>query len=569
LILLLMGHRGAGKSHVLKELQALGFPAAFFDLDQEIEKRKGSIAEIFENLGESQFRQIEQEILNDVVGNLKNENAVIALGAGFEGVTPKDAVKIWIRRESDVSGRIFLNRPSLEKDLSPLNEWEKRFHSREEKFKAEHDDVLTLPEGRWLVRKVLLEFFKTWMPMANLESSPKRPYFATVLPEDESRFLKKTLYRDSKRLEIREDLLSEGLRNGIQNLPSDRIYFSHRNQKSTASKTFEFEDWDLELGAPERSFATYSYHGKDVQKFEAVQSQSGLLKWAPFVEDFSRLQAGHRWWQMDPQKRSFLPRSTTGRWRWYRRLFGMQMPVNFLKDIQGSAKDQSYWYESFLQPLDSNGFAAVLGDSVDLSWSPSFHEEFFSKHQMPFVSLSLKKEEFFDALLFLKDLGLKCAAVTTPFKEMAAEVVTEWIDDSQKLNAVNTLYFRGRKVFGANTDQVGLSKLAVTKDSSVVVWGGGGLKSALQKVFPKAQFVAARQGAVLKEPSTVIWASRRSEDVKWPSPLECVKKVIDMNYFENSMGLELAKLAGCDYQSGELLFVAQALGQQKIWSSFL
>lgn len=70
---------GAGKSTLGPRLaQRLGW--AFMDLDDEIVRtEQQSIAQIFDSLGETRFRQLEQ---NALANTLRLENIVLALGGG-------------------------------------------------------------------------------------------------------------------------------------------------------------------------------------------------------------------------------------------------------------------------------------------------------------------------------------------------------------------------------------------------------------------------------------------------------------------------------------------------------
>jgi shikimate kinase/3-dehydroquinate synthase len=69
---------GAGKSTIGQKVALLsGRP--FVDLDREIERRHGPVAELFER-GEPEFRRIEEELVAEVVGS--STPAVIALGGG-------------------------------------------------------------------------------------------------------------------------------------------------------------------------------------------------------------------------------------------------------------------------------------------------------------------------------------------------------------------------------------------------------------------------------------------------------------------------------------------------------
>src|SRR5436853_7571781 len=79
MIVMLIGYRGSGKSAVA-QLAALRTGWDWIDADVEIELRAGkSIAAIFSKDGESRFRDLETEVLNDL---LRRRKAFIALGGG-------------------------------------------------------------------------------------------------------------------------------------------------------------------------------------------------------------------------------------------------------------------------------------------------------------------------------------------------------------------------------------------------------------------------------------------------------------------------------------------------------
>jgi shikimate kinase / 3-dehydroquinate synthase len=75
--LALIGFMGAGKTRLGRELARLT-NRPFVDTDREIEKRFGSIGELFER-GESEFRRIEEQVVAEA---LAGPTAVIALGGG-------------------------------------------------------------------------------------------------------------------------------------------------------------------------------------------------------------------------------------------------------------------------------------------------------------------------------------------------------------------------------------------------------------------------------------------------------------------------------------------------------
>jgi len=93
----LIGFMGSGKSTVGAKLaERLGRP--FVDTDMEVERMLGMSAfDIFDQLGESAFREAEQDVLSDALR--PNDPIVLATGGG----TPcADGAMEWMRRRSFV-----------------------------------------------------------------------------------------------------------------------------------------------------------------------------------------------------------------------------------------------------------------------------------------------------------------------------------------------------------------------------------------------------------------------------------------------------------------------------------
>ena len=79
----LVGHMGSGKTSVGRALsRRLGW--RFQDLDERIETREGrTVQQIFQQLGETGFREAEHKALREVIGDLKGSGGiVVALGGG-------------------------------------------------------------------------------------------------------------------------------------------------------------------------------------------------------------------------------------------------------------------------------------------------------------------------------------------------------------------------------------------------------------------------------------------------------------------------------------------------------
>jgi len=85
MMIFLCGFSGAGKTYLLKKLQQdfTDFNWFFFDLDEEIEKRKQSpIWKIVQECGIDHFRTLETEQLEKIQGGKDLPNCLVALGGG-------------------------------------------------------------------------------------------------------------------------------------------------------------------------------------------------------------------------------------------------------------------------------------------------------------------------------------------------------------------------------------------------------------------------------------------------------------------------------------------------------
>jgi shikimate kinase len=101
----LVGMMGAGKSTVGRKL-AESLSADFVDSDEEIEKAAGlSIPEIFDKLGEPEFRRGERRVIERL---LAGPPIVLATGGGAfmdastRGLLKEKATTVWLRADLDV-----------------------------------------------------------------------------------------------------------------------------------------------------------------------------------------------------------------------------------------------------------------------------------------------------------------------------------------------------------------------------------------------------------------------------------------------------------------------------------
>ncbi len=100
----IMGLMGSGKSIIGKNLSK-NLNLKFYDTDKEIElKTKKKISAIFEEKGESYFRDIEEKVCIEI---LTNDNCVISLGGG--SITSKKIRKLIKKNSYSIYLQVKLN----------------------------------------------------------------------------------------------------------------------------------------------------------------------------------------------------------------------------------------------------------------------------------------------------------------------------------------------------------------------------------------------------------------------------------------------------------------------------
>ncbi len=614
---ILIGHRGVGKSLLLQRLAGyqsmVGTSVPFFDLDREIEKINGaSIGKIFSSMGEKSFREMEKRTLDLLMTT--NKDFVIALGAGFplddwkldnwkkEKQPAEDLEIIWIRRPSDCLGRIFnSDRPRLNPRVPPLEEFRERYDKRNEVYFNHATWVYDLPEGKIFPSLDEEKIFKGQIKSltGGLTLSPFH------LRNFES-FKHRELTWGFDYFELRDDLLSDEEINKANNLlEKNQILISFR-RKELASDSMKVRkvlkmgvrtDWALELGTEmPPGVQIISVHeravGESVSQVihrlekSSCSCEKPSLKLAIEIYDFEELREGLQWQSLEPTRRSFLPRSWSGRWSWVRQWLKDRQLLNFVRlgivSMKQKNSDQPTLMEWMATPNKTKSFAAILGSPVSYSYSPSEHREYFGAKGIPFFPIEIYEEEWDKAMELLTQMGLCAAAVTSPLKKRAFQFCQAPSSLGSQLGVLNTLWREPETASwrGENTDLEGFESLLKTLEFSnewnfkkIIVWGGGGILPVIHKLLPQAIDYSMRSGLPRlgshdpnpsEGPEIIIWAGPPTgsppQNENWRP-----KIVIDLNYREDSLAKEYGERHKAQYVSGWLMFKAQAEAQQKLW----
>ena len=559
----LIGHRGVGKTSLLKRHAEYFSEIKHFDLDLEIEKSiSTNISEFFAKFGEVVFRKKEQEIFKKLLAD--NKDFVVSLGAGFDlSILPKDIDVLYVSRITDADGHIFLNRPRLEPGSGPLEESLKLFKLRSPQYRKAASKIYHMPEGVDSVNDIEKNILSNTFEVSDA--------YYTLSVQDLPQLA--VLLRCYKKIELRTDLLSmEVITDLLSQYPDHQWLVSIRTYTS-----IDYKNIDVDYKYYFAGCQILSSHIDQID--EAISQLSQIseklhLKISPLVENFQDLIKGYNWQQEDANNRSFLPRSRTGKWVWFRQLCKYNQKINFIRNFTEIA-DQPSLFEWLCLPIEKPiSWGAVLGKPIYFSRSPVKHQKYFFQKKTFFTRIEISPEEMKKYIYFFINLGMHYASVTSPLKAVAFELSEARSEEATQFTSVNTLYIKNKKIFGHNTDLVGFKKLVegIKSTDTVAVWGGGGTLTMMKSVLPQAQFYSSRSGEpreiqieALSAYDYLIWAAPRSVSTKSPRDLFRAKKLIDLNYTENSMGLEFAANRKIDYISGIAMFNAQADAQQEFW----
>lgn len=592
-----------------------------------------------------------RRLLRAIADRTDEDDIYVALGAGYSedprwAVPPRllpQARVLWLRRLTDAQGRIFPRqvgapaRPRLAPGLSPLSEYHVRYAERQTRYAAWHDDVWLMPEGieeqPWPAEAAFI--------LSALAANPRTPDLSlggclTLLPQQLARpagsadWLLRRLSWPGVRFELRDDLLgADQLTALLCQLPAERIVRSFRQrlppweEVAALCQKNILCDIPLELQPaglrPEGSAAPAglpliaSLHERladeslpaAIARLQHVATQLGAqrLKLAVEIADLNELASGAAWAASDPQRHVFLPRTPAARlrqgperYRWFRTLQAARIdcPLAFFREGDGSSLDQptlcEHWQSKRLAAMGAHPeFAAVLGDPVQHSRTPSQHRALFAAAGMPVLAVPCSDEEWANqAPAQLVDLGLRYAAVTAPLKRQAGLLVG--------LPACNSLVFRpGIGWHGENTDPAGLQALLapLSDEAEVAIWGGGGTLPSLGHVVPQARAFALRTGQERPladdrteatqrpltdpnqqpafSPTVLIWAAGPLPEGTQALPPAAWRpgQVFDLDYRECSGGRAYALQIDAEYVSGLAMFQIQAAAQARFFQASL
>lgn len=243
-------------------------------------------------------------------------------------------------------------------------------------------------------------------------------------------------------------------------------------------------------------------------------------------------------------------------------------------------------------------FYGIAGNPCTHSRSPPLFNALFDLYRMNAFYTRFQWPDIDEILSHARTLGMKGLSVTIPFKEQILPLIDCVDAHAEKIGAVNTVVFCGRRTHGFNTDWLGIrGPLVGHRNAQAAVLGAGGAAAAavyalldlemditvLNRTVERGRLLAERFGchsAPLEafaslSPEVVINATPvgMAPDRRSPVPEEQLKPgmtVFDLVYTPSETPLlRAAAAAGCTTIPGTEMFIRQACAQFRHFTGIL
>lgn len=127
-------------------------------------------------------------------------------------------------------------------------------------------------------------------------------------------------------------------------------------------------------------------------------------------------------------------------------------------------------------------FNAVIGNPIQHSHSPAFHQALYEAMGINAVMLAIENPSLPEYVQSIRTLSIGLTAVTLPFKTAVLDYVDSCSEAVSVLKAANTLLYKNGKIHAENTDVHGikatLSDIALQHKRVLIVGAGGTARAA-------------------------------------------------------------------------------------------
>lgn len=139
-------------------------------------------------------------------------------------------------------------------------------------------------------------------------------------------------------------------------------------------------------------------------------------------------------------------------------------------------------------PTSKTKLNAVIGYPLEHTLSPLLHTRAYELLGIDAVMLAFPHKDCVALIQSIRTLPIHLAAVTIPHKETIIKYVDVIDPRAQEIGSVNTLINREGRLYGYNTDAIGMQNAltgVVMRDKHVLIIGAGGAAKAVAWVMKK------------------------------------------------------------------------------------
>jgi shikimate dehydrogenase len=245
------------------------------------------------------------------------------------------------------------------------------------------------------------------------------------------------------------------------------------------------------------------------------------------------------------------------------------------------------------------GIFALFGNPVAQSLSPLMHNAAYARMGIRAQYRAIRLDDAAEATRMIRELGLRGASVTIPFKESVMAFLDEVEESAREIGAVNTIAHRAGRLKGYNTDGPGLARdleewIGIRGKTFAVLGAGGAARAAVHALLkggglPVVFSRTAERSASVAASFGCAWAplaelpQARADVLINTTPvgmfpdtdrtplngehLSHFPQVMDMIYNPcRTRLLREAEAAGCRVRSGVGMFVHQGAEQIRLWT---
>ncbi len=590
---LLIGHRTSGKTVLGRQL-ARSRALPFFDLDAMIEAREGRSAAALVAENEPRFRELEQEVLRELVA--REEPAVIATGGGCES-WPIGIRTIWVSREGWEETAL-RDRARLRPALSPQEEIAWMRDTREERYRRAAHLQLHIERGCGedeAARR--LTFLADWLAEAAGTPGMRKSWVVPRDAEDLARAEADARLFGMAGVEIRSDTFPDPPNVAVPWLASLRTEDTTFFRRSASAAAFDCDAGLLRCldlrDLPPRPLVLSS-HPDDVYK-EYFEFLTGLpawvekslpawrdqlqLKYAPRIKSWVELRYANQLYKVYEKagnRLSFLPQGKNWKWMRVQRLFHGN-DLNYLSTgcLEHSHRPPSIDY--FLPHITGDharDFYGIIGNPVEHSIGDVFHRALSQKYdgaQATYVKIPLAAAEIDNCLHLLPQIGFKGLSVTSPLKTAVCN--SNFVGTELEITAGNTLSLEKGSFLLYDTDERGMDASLAdietdgVEPGSVLIFGSGGVTAAITRALETRGWgpimvVRARDGwPPPGEGALQLIVNASGRDAAAESGVPACAAWLDLRYRD----LPAPPPGAERFYGGMTFYKQQALAQRRLW----